>query len=265
MTWSRAISGGSATSCTSSIIEENYTVVKNLGSGGFGQVSEVKEKTGAKKHFAWKQVSLEKDPYGENEVNLLRDLKHEGIVKIIEAHNADGMVDMVLELCNQGSMQEYIEQRFERVPMSYEKLYMAPEFFQITSCMTQLLEAIKFLHENCVAHRDVKPANVLLASGRRWKLADFGLATKFQPGVFLKSNVGTRPFQAPEVAQKCYTEKCDIYSTGILFIALTIGKAYSRPEDLESEEEKAAAVQLLDEKRWRNQEFPGQVGVGRFA
>ena len=53
--------------------------------------------------------------------------------------------------------------------------------------------------------------------------------------------------------------------TGILFIALTIGKAYSRPEDLESEEEKAAAVQLLDEKRWRNQEFPGQVGVGRFA
>lgn len=111
MTWSRAISGGSATSCTSSIIEENYTVVKNLGSGGFGQVSEVKEKTGAKKHFAWKQVSLEKDPYGENEVNLLRDLKHEGIVKIIEAHNADGMVDMVLELCNQGSMQEYIEQR----------------------------------------------------------------------------------------------------------------------------------------------------------
>ena len=50
------------------------------------------------------------------------------------------------------------------------------------------------------------------SQGGTWKLADFGLATRFNRGSYMTGEVGTQPFMAPEVEQRHYTEKCDIYS-----------------------------------------------------
>ena len=50
------------------------------------------------------------------------------------------------------------------------------------------------------------------ASGERWKLADFGLASRFKSGSYMEEVVGTQPFKAPEVEKGYYTEKCDVYS-----------------------------------------------------
>ncbi|CAK8985311.1 unnamed protein product [Durusdinium trenchii] len=262
MSVDKTISIVSTTSRGSSVIEESYTVVRSLGSGEFGQVKEVKKKTGGGKRFAWKQVSLEKDPYCENEVHLLGQLKHEGIVRIYDAYFRDGVVlDMVLELCPKGSMKEYIQSNYEMFPTSYpNKVYIRPDCIDIQSAMRQVLDAVKFLHANCVAHRDIKPGNVLLASGQRWKLADFNLSTNFQPGGYMVDHVGTRPFKAPEVPNKCYTEKCDIYSMGILFIALVTGRNYWRPEDRPESASGdgwlMAQAEILDEKvSWHGREL----------
>ncbi|CAK9000221.1 unnamed protein product [Durusdinium trenchii] len=242
-------------------IEENYTIVKKLGKGQFGEVKEVL-KTGTQQRFAWKQVTSEQDPYYEVEAQILRDLHHDGIVSIVEAYSQDGVVDMVLELC-QKSLQFDMDSRLEPAPMTGKKQYMRPRSCDIASTMEQLLAAVYFLHENGVSHRDIKPDNVLMSVGGTWKLADFGLATRFNRGSYMTGEVGTQPFMAPEVEQRHYTEKCDIYSMGVLFIALTIGKQWWRPESLEDDEAKEQAKQILTLKTWKEQEL--SAGALEFA
>ena len=57
------------------------------------------------------------------------------------------------------------------------------------------------------------------SAGTQWKLADFNLATTFDPNEYMAEHVGTTPFKAPEVEDMKYTEKCDIYSNWGLFWA----------------------------------------------
>lgn len=117
-----------------------------------------------RQRFAWKQVTSEQDPYYEVEAQILRDLHHDGIVSIVEAYSQDGVVDMVLELC-QKSLQFDMDSRLEPAPMTGKKQYMRPRSCDIASTMEQLLAAVYFLHENGVSHRDIKPDNVLMSVG----------------------------------------------------------------------------------------------------
>ncbi|CAK9003972.1 unnamed protein product [Durusdinium trenchii] len=167
----------------------------------------------------------------------------------MEAYSEGGVVDMVMELCK-GNLQEFIADNVARLP-NYHRVYIPPEATTIAMVMQKLLETVLFLHEKRVAHRDIKPENVLKSSSGRWKLADFNLATSFEPKRFMRDNVGTLPFQAPEVPQRKYTEKCDIHSMGVLFINLVTGKHYWRPEHTQNQEDIEAGKELMSEKTWK--------------
>ncbi|CAK9008985.1 Serine/threonine-protein kinase PEPKR2 (Protein PHOSPHOENOLPYRUVATE CARBOXYLASE-RELATED KINASE 2) [Durusdinium trenchii] len=238
----------------SQAVLDEYTVLKVLGAGKFGEVNEVKHKE-TKKRFAWKRVKFENDPHCEAEVQVLKQLKHHGVVGIYQVFSQGGALDLILELCSRGDMQQFIESKVEPAPMTGKKMYVPPVLETIADITQQLLATVSFLHENCVAHRDIKPENVLLTSRTQWKLADFNLATTFDPNEYMAEHVGTTPFKAPEVEDMKYTEKCDIYSMGILFIALATGKRYWRPESLEDEEDKLVAEELLSEKTWKDAEL----------
>eukprot|EP00913_Durusdinium_trenchii_P002012 g1859.t1 len=163
---------------------------------------------GSKKRFAWKHVVMEKNPLCEVEVELLRRMKHENIVGIHDVYSAFGVMDIMLELCKGGSMREYMLSKSEEVFRGCT-VYEPPEPSEVRNTMHQLLTALNFLHGNLVAHRDIKPDNVLLSSRGRWKtwkLADFNLACEFEPKSPMTETVGSRPFTAPEVYEGHYTE-----------------------------------------------------------
>lgn len=71
------------------------------------EVKEVQHK-GSKQRFAWKQVLSDSPPESEPEVQLLRNLRHQNIIQIHEVYSAPGVVDMVLELCTEGSMKRWL-------------------------------------------------------------------------------------------------------------------------------------------------------------
>jgi calcium-dependent protein kinase len=92
--------------------------------------------------------------------------------------------------------------------------------------MKQLLSSIVYCHAKNVVHRDLKPENLLLEStdeNARIKVIDFGTSQIFNPNKKMTVKIGTPYYIAPEVLSQSYTEKCDVWSCGVILYILVCG------------------------------------------
>lgn len=77
-------------------------------------------------------------------------------------------------------------------------------------------------------HRDIKPENILYVHGGegkgngRVKLVDFGTAVKFKKGEKYSEIYGSANYLAPEVVNMDYTEKCDVWSLGVILYTILL-------------------------------------------
>lgn len=106
-----------------------------------------------------------------------------------------------------------------------------------------IAEGLEYLHHSqsqCIIHRDLKPANVLIDDDMEARIADFGLAKALpeQHTHVTSSNVvGTLGYIAPEYHQTLkFTDKCDIYSFGVLLASLLVGHLPSDEFFMQTEE-----------------------------
>lgn len=88
----------------------------------------------------------------------------------------------------------------------------------------QVLLGLEYLHGKGVAHRDMKPENILISKGKI-KIADFGLGNFFNQGEMLKTACGSPCYASPEMLQRVpyNPEKIDIWSSGIILYAMVCG------------------------------------------
>lgn len=92
--------------------------------------------------------------------------------------------------------------------------------------MKTVLGCINYCHSNKIAHRDLKPENILLEKNKDFhdlKVIDFGTSIKFDQSKKFKDQVGTAYYIAPQVLDLNYTEKCDIWSCGVICYILLTG------------------------------------------
>jgi len=97
--------------------------------------------------------------------------------------------------------------------------------------MEQVLAGSKYLMEQGVIHRDMKPANILrignyvFDSGNKWKISDFGFAVKSRYGFKDRINMGTPLYMSPESLKKSYySAKTDIFALGVILYEMIEGK-----------------------------------------
>ncbi len=96
------------------------------------------------------------------------------------------------------------------------------EFFSISSSICRALE---YIHNQDLIHGDIKPTNILIDSGKNYRLVDFGLS--FISGEKQISSPGSAAFISPEIIRrKAITVRSDIYSLGLLFYELIFGKPH---------------------------------------
>ena len=99
---------------------------------------------------------------------------------------------------------------------------------------TQIVEGIKYLHDNDIIHRDIKPSNILFIDDTV-KICDFGLAKNVNSTSNIingSSEVGTSFYRAPEIDTHNYNNKIDVYSLGIILIELLLIKCKTQAEKM---------------------------------
>ncbi|XP_027792623.1 mitogen-activated protein kinase kinase kinase 19 isoform X4 [Marmota flaviventris] len=156
----------------------------------------------------------------QEEVDLLKALKHVNIVAYLGTCLEENIVSIFMEFVPGGSISSIIN-RFGPLPEMV--------FCKYTK---QILQGVAYLHENCVVHRDIKGNNVMLMPTGIIKLIDFGCAKRLAwAGLngthsdMLKSMHGTPYWMAPEVINESgYGRKSDIWSIGCTVFEMATGK-----------------------------------------
>ena len=152
------------------------------------------------------------------EARTIAELVHPNIVQVYDAEESLGTYFLVMEIVDGVDGEEVLERRG---PLPCE---------QVADIVRQLAAALHFSHSRGVVHRDVKPANFLLANDGTVKLMDFGMAEHLEAIASEEGERrlvvgGTPKYLAPEVALGLGVDgRADIYSLGILAFELLTGR-----------------------------------------
>ncbi|XP_051567682.1 myosin light chain kinase, smooth muscle-like isoform X1 [Myxocyprinus asiaticus] len=198
-------------------IKDFYDVEDRLGTGKFGQVFKLVEKT-SKKVWAGKFIKAFSQKDKENvrqEICIMNSLHHPKLVQCVDAFEAKTDMVMVMEMISGGEL-------FERI---------VDEDFELTErevikYMLQIIDGVQFIHKQGIVHLDLKPENIMCVNktGSKIKLIDFGLARRLEDSGTLKVMFGTPEFVAPEVINyEAISYPTDMWSIGVICYILVSG------------------------------------------
>ncbi|RKU42092.1 hypothetical protein DL546_000051 [Coniochaeta pulveracea] len=179
---------------------DKYHVVGEIGKGAFATVYKVTDKWEGTPYAA-KELDKRKfmkngvlDQKVENEMTIMQKIQHPNIVQYIEHIDWDSrLLFIIMEYVGGGDLGRLISENGSLLEEAVKTMTL------------QLLDALGYLHENNITHRDVKPDNILVSSQAPFvvKLTDFGLSKMVDnEQTFLRTFCGTLLYCAPEV----YTE-----------------------------------------------------------
>ncbi|GMT11400.1 hypothetical protein PFISCL1PPCAC_2697, partial [Pristionchus fissidentatus] len=127
---------------------------------------------------------------------------HPNIVEFFQSWKEDKSLYILMELCDD-SLEGFWK---SQIRLGNEELRRA---------LVDCLLGLHHLHSSNLIHLDIKPANILRMSNGLYKLADFSVTLKLDKKNLSSSDMGTGLYVAPEVLQRVFTTKADIYSLGL--------------------------------------------------
>ncbi|CAI5756584.1 unnamed protein product [Candida verbasci] len=212
----------------SNTVPDNWLKGTKIGSGSFGTVYlGMNPFTG--ELMAVKQINLIGDEtdfskYEEQqrEMQLLKELNHENIVRYFGSSTNETHLNIFLEYVPGGSVQSMLNS------------YGPFEEPLIRNFIRQVLIGLNYLHNEDIIHRDIKGANILIDIKGTVKIGDFGISKKISNLIEDEENFkktgkreqlqGSIYWMSPEVIKKSiYTKKADIWSVGCLIIEMFTG------------------------------------------
>jgi len=216
----------------------HYKIQEKIGSGGMGDVY-LAEDTKLDRKVALKVLPPELADDEERRARFQREAKaiaaldHPNIVQVFSVEDAEGTHFITMQLVHGKTLTELLPKNG----------FTLSKFFEIA---IPLADGVAAAHREGIAHRDLKPDNIMLSDDGRVKVLDFGLAksatglvasdaesaapteAKTAEGVI----VGTLQYMSPEQAQgKAVDERSDIFSLGVVLYEMLTGRRPFRGEN----------------------------------
>ncbi|KAK2771553.1 hypothetical protein CKAH01_04128 [Colletotrichum kahawae] len=216
----------------------HFRLLRVVGRGAFGKVRIVERKD-TNLSFALKYIRKDEVVRSESVRNIIRErrmlehVNHPFICNLRYSFQDIEYMYLVVDLMSGGDLRFHISRKTFTED--------AVRFW-----IAELGCALRYIHQQNIIHRDVKPDNVLLDADGHVHLTDFNVASDIVPGKVLSSKSGTLAYLAPEVyAGKGYDVRADWWSLGVLFYECIYNK---RPFDGNSESTLSQQIQLANPK-----------------
>ncbi|PIK37091.1 hypothetical protein BSL78_26075 [Apostichopus japonicus] len=217
--------------CPSVIVDPEtgvrYRRGRLLGKGGFARCYEVIQMD-TKRAFAGKVVNKQRISKPNQRAKMQREiavhcqLRHPNIVAFHKHFDDEENFYIILELCSQKSLAQILKLR---------RCFTEPE---VRYFVLQIIDGLRYLHNSCVIHRDLKLGNMFLTENMEVKIGDFGLATKVEfEGDEKRTMCGTPNYIAPEVLDKVgHSFEADVWAIGCILYTMLVGRPPFETESL---------------------------------
>ena len=195
-----------------------YKYGRQIGKGAFGKVNlGLHILTGrivAIKSFNKKKVNSDKAKAKiYHEINLMKNLRHSSVVKILDTFETEKYIFIIMENIAGGDLLSFVKKRTKLNEKVCKFIFK------------QILEAIKYIHSKNIVHRDIKLDNVLIDLNNNIKICDFGVGKMIHDKEILMDQCGTPAYIAPEILlNKGYDGfGVDVWSSGIVLYTMLSG------------------------------------------
>ena len=229
-----------------------YKKIRLLGKGGFAHCYELFDEethhSSAAKIIPKKNLIKSRAKQKLiSEIKIHKSVHHKNIVNFEHYFEDAENVYILIELCHNQTLHELLKRRKTLTEL------------EVQYYIFQLIQALKYLHNLKIIHRDLKLANLFLTENMELKLGDFGLATTIDfEGERKRSLCGTPNYIAPEIldGKKGHSFEVDIWSLGIIMYVLLIGKL---PFETNNKKETYKRIRL------KNYSFPQNAKISEPA
>jgi len=212
-------------------IRNNYKVSHRIiGTGAFGVVRSCMERSTREKYAVksiLKKGNVKNATLLKNEIALVQCVHHKNVVRVIDVIQDQEYIHIIMEELKGGDL-------FDRVVEGNTKLGEA----RASEILYSLLDALAYLHERNIVHRDLKAEHIMLSKddiNSEIKIIDFGLAIIHSQDVpKMKAFAGSAFTVAPEVIKRSYDKQCDLWSVGVItYFLLTARMPFNAKNDKE--------------------------------
>ncbi|XP_011297559.1 serine/threonine-protein kinase SIK3 isoform X3 [Fopius arisanus] len=147
------------------------------------------------------------------EVHIMKRLRHPHIIRLYQVMETEKMIYLVTEYAPGGEIFDHLVRNGRMSESEARRIFK------------QIVQAVHYLHQNRVVHRDLKAENLLLDADNNIKLADFGFSNEYTPGVPLSTWCGSPPYAAPEIFEGKHYDgpRTDVWSLGVVLYVLVCG------------------------------------------
>jgi len=240
-------------------VEDRYELGPRIGHGAYGEVFLATLRTTGERRVCKRVRQQQQKAPSEDlvdEIDLLRGLDHPNIIRIFEYFETEEYVEMIMEPVFGGTLAQFIRglyrgskgEALNARPEELTESWVATVMAQLTGALTCAHDVVGVIHKDLkaenvlmVGEANISPLDVLRQKDVHVMLADFGISEVFNPDPMFAAKPssglsttelrlpasrvgGTLAYMSPEMFNGSFTEKCDMWSLGVLMFYLMTGE-----------------------------------------